>query len=89
MSWYWTLAIVLAVIVVLVSRRGESAGSRPPLPNIAPGGGTEADIDAFIRAGHKIEAIKIYRMLHHVGLKEAKDAVEARERALANPGSQA
>jgi ribosomal protein L7/L12 len=26
--------------------------------------------------GHKIDAIKVYRRLHGVGLKEAKDAVE-------------
>jgi hypothetical protein len=35
------------------------------------------EIAAAIRAGRKIEAIKLYRQAHGVGLKEAKDAVDA------------
>jgi large subunit ribosomal protein L7/L12 len=45
------------------------------------------DDDAFaaqllvhLAAGHKIEAIKLYRERTGLGLKEAKDAVEALER---------
>src|SRR5919197_80456 len=33
-------------------------------------------IDALLRRGRKIEAIKVYRELTGVGLKEAKDAVD-------------
>jgi ribosomal protein L7/L12 len=36
----------------------------------------------LLRAGQKIEAIKMYRALHGVDLKAAKDAVDARARAL-------
>ena len=38
--------------------------------------------------GHKIEAIKVYRALHGVGLKEAKEAVEqlAKQRDIGRPG---
>lgn len=39
------------------------------------------EIAAAIRAGRKIEAIKLYREAHGVGLKEAKDAVDAHETA--------
>ena len=39
-------------------------------------------IDAEICAGRKIDAIKLYREGTGEGLKEAKDAVEARERVL-------
>jgi ribosomal protein L7/L12 len=39
-------------------------------------------IDELLRAGQKIEAIKAYRALHGVGLKEAKDAIDARSRNL-------
>lgn len=41
-----------------------------------------AEIDELIRQGKKIHAIKVYR--NHTGcdLREAKDAVEARERHL-------
>jgi ribosomal protein L7/L12/outer membrane protein assembly factor BamB len=40
----------------------------------------EAEIMQFVRAGKKIEAIKEVRELSGLGLKEAKDAVEALER---------
>jgi ribosomal protein L7/L12 len=36
-----------------------------------------AEIDALVRANHKIDAIRIYRQRYNVGLKEAKDAIEA------------
>ena len=39
---------------------------------------TQADIDRLIQLGHKIQAIKVHRKLHGVGLKEAKEAVERR-----------
>jgi ribosomal protein L7/L12 len=35
------------------------------------------DVREHVRAGRKIEAIKLYREIYGVGLKEAKDAVEA------------
>ena len=38
--------------------------------------GTDRDIEQFIADGRKIEAIKLYRESHGVGLKEAKEAVE-------------
>lgn len=43
---------------------------------------TDADVDRLIELGHKIEAIKVYRALHDVGLKEAKEAVERRQREM-------
>jgi hypothetical protein len=39
-----------------------------------------AQLAVLIAAGQKIEAIKLYRERTGVGLKEAKDAVEALER---------
>ena len=44
----------------------------PTGPDIA----LDTDVVALARAGRKIEAIKRYRELTGVGLKEAKDAVE-------------
>jgi ribosomal protein L7/L12 len=38
---------------------------------------SDADIEAQIRTGQLIDAIKLYREKNGVGLKEAKDAVEA------------
>ena len=37
----------------------------------------DSEIEAQIRSGHLIDAIKLYREKNGVGLKEAKDAVEA------------
>ncbi len=54
---------------------GASRASRAtwkPDPSI-----TDAAIEAEIRAGRKIEAIKLYRQRGGSGLKEAKQAVEA------------
>jgi ribosomal protein L7/L12 len=40
----------------------------------------DSEIQELISAGRKIEAIRIYRERYGVGLKEAKEAVEALER---------
>ncbi|MHB8898059.1 MAG: hypothetical protein ACYC6Y_04875 [Thermoguttaceae bacterium] len=37
----------------------------------------ENDVVVLLRAGRKIEAVKVYRQRHRVGLKEARKAVEA------------
>ena len=34
-------------------------------------------MEGLVRAGRKIDAIKAFRARHRVGLKEAKDAVDA------------
>ena len=39
-----------------------------------------AEVQRLIHAGKKIEAIKVFREAFGIGLKEAKDAVEAIER---------
>ncbi|HET6795578.1 MAG TPA: hypothetical protein VFH40_00345 [Gemmatimonadales bacterium] len=79
MTWYWVAGIAVVVGLGVLSRRGERSG-RPGPPSGAPP--TEAQIDLHIRAGRKIEAIKLYRILHHVDLKTAKDVIDARSRDL-------
>lgn len=37
---------------------------------------TEGDLRTLVMAGRKIDAIKVYRRLHGVDLKAAKEAVE-------------
>jgi ribosomal protein L7/L12 len=81
MVWYWLAGVAVVVLLGLLSRRGErgeatfrTAGrSAPKLP---------VDIDGLLRAGRKIEAIKLYRTQHGVDLKAAKDAIDARSREL-------
>jgi len=46
-----------------------------------------AEVMQLLRAGEKIEAIKLYRQIFDVGLKEAKDAVEAMDVGLVQPVS--
>ncbi len=46
-----------------------------------------AEVVQLLRAGQKIEAIKLYRQIFDVGLKEAKDAVEAMEAGLGQPAT--
>ena len=43
-----------------------------PVPNDI----TDKDIQNLIDQGKKIQAMKSYRVLHNVGLKDAKEAIE-------------
>jgi large subunit ribosomal protein L7/L12 len=69
-----TVCIVIGVAVVvgllIVLGRGSSS------PTNLPQNATDDDVRALAKDGKKIQAIKWYRALHGVGLKEAKDAVE-------------
>lgn len=49
---------------------------RPSARATAPGDQLAAVV-TLIREGKQLDAIKLYRAQHHVGLKEAKDAVDA------------
>jgi len=75
MVWYWVAAGAVVIVLGLLSRRGE----RGPLRS---DGKLPVDIDGLLRAGRKIEAIKLYRSQHRVDLKTAKDAIDARAREL-------
>ena len=89
----WRLiAVVLAsaaLLIALLLLRGRSglaaaraAGSYPPA-----GQGSDADVAAMMARGDKLLAIRLYRELHDVGLKEAKAAVEELARDAADSTS--
>ena len=64
--------ILLAVVVVtFVTRLAYDAFQTPPPPGL-----TDADIRAELRKGNRLIAIRWYRILHGVGLKSAKEAIE-------------
>lgn len=66
------LYICIGVIVILVILKVCGTGQMPAPPeNIS-----DDDIRDLALQGQKIQAIKWYRGLHGVGLKEAKEAVE-------------
>jgi pentatricopeptide repeat protein len=79
---YWVAGIVVALLVGWMVRRGERVGggsrvARPEDLHATPG-----NIDALLREGRKLDAIKLYRLMHRVDLKAAKDAIDARSREL-------
>jgi len=69
-----TTSIFIAAAVVLLLIVLSRAGRSPH--NIDLDTATEGDIPRLLMGGHKIDAIKVYRRLHDVDLKAAKDAVE-------------
>jgi ribosomal protein L7/L12 len=68
-----TTSIIIAAVVVLLfivlSRTGRTH-------NIDVDTAVEEDITRLLMSGYKIDAIKVYRRLHDVDLKTAKEAVE-------------
>lgn len=75
-----TAAAVLVVIALVVGFAVGRRGDRPVTYTALQPPVSTPDVEALIRDGRKIEAIKRYRELHGVGLREAKDAVDALER---------
>ena len=79
----WSGLILVAVIglVFVVFFSITSSGSEKKLMDsgVLPPADktTDADIQRLVASGHKVWAIKRYRQLHGVSLKEAKDKVEA------------
>ena len=45
----------------------------------------EGDIARLLMAGHKLDAMKVYRRLHRVDLKTAKDAIDKLDATLPKP----
>ena len=70
------LVVIAALLVVNMTRRWRKQHDefiRRP----APGEVTDADVERFLAMGRKMTAIKLYREIHGVDLKTAKEAVEA------------
>ena len=62
------LVLLLAILAVFSSTKNTS---RVPREYV-----TDEDVKIYMQEGQKIEAIKLYRKIHNVGLAEAKKAVE-------------
>lgn len=90
------LVAVGGLILLLAAKNNvtvvDAPRPRPPPGVVLPSpGSTPAGLEPVVEAlgaGQKIEAIKRYRELTGVGLKEAKDAVEALERGEPVPVTQ-
>jgi hypothetical protein len=72
------IVVLLAVNYVLVTLQERREGEAPywTLEEIDGDAASDEQLQTFITRGKKIEAIKRYRELTAVGLKEAKDAIE-------------
>ncbi|UCG52926.1 MAG: hypothetical protein JSW58_05040 [Candidatus Latescibacterota bacterium] len=82
---YIILAILgFVAIVILIDRINQSKIERLRRAGVYPLPGQESDrdVERLIRLGRKIEAIKVYRTIHHVDLRTARQAVEALERQI-------
>jgi ribosomal protein L7/L12 len=73
MTLYLTLAAAAVLALVLFTKM--RSNERVRMPDGAVVGALDS-VESAIHAGRKIDAIKLYREAHHVGLKEAKEAVE-------------
>ncbi len=65
---------VVAIPFIFTSRRDAALRQSGVLP--AAGQATMADVERLVRAGQRISAIRVYREIHHVGLAEAKKAID-------------
>ena len=73
------LAVVVATVATAMAKKKVSVlRARGLYPE--EGKAAESDVVRLLQAGEKIMAIRCYRALHNVGLKEAKDAVELLEK---------
>jgi ribosomal protein L7/L12 len=72
MTIFLVAAAVIAAFLFAITR-GQGAGA-PTL--------RYSTVEAALSANRKIDAIKLYREQHHVGLKEAKEAVEEIQRTM-------
>lgn len=76
------LAVIAGVLVAgwILGRRGSSSSDEPFFIEVDRSAALESSVREPLAQGNKIEAIKAYREVTGVGLKEAKDAVEQFER---------
>lgn len=82
-SWIAGIIVVVVVLVLILRARSETR-LRPPGPQ-NPGTGN-AGVAELMRQGRKIEAVKLYRRTHSVGLTEALKAVERIEHESSRSG---
>jgi ribosomal protein L7/L12 len=69
------IAFVIVAAFFFITKGGRSEA--PDDPHAPPVPSNDAGVLMRIQRGQPIAAIKLYREIHNVGLKEAKDAVEA------------
>jgi ribosomal protein L7/L12 len=79
------VGVVLIAMLVLWLRRSQDVVVVPPAPSAQLGGDASTEVQMLLAQGKKIEAIKRVRELTGLGLKEAKDYVDALQQESAPP----
>jgi len=79
--------VVLVLLLRVLTTRGETLRAKPTYAS--PGPLTDDSVRELVLLGRKIEAIKAYRTLHGVDLKDAKHAVERLAETLPSASSAA
>ena len=84
---FWLVLGIFVMVLLSIARNQSSVASNRRLERkidlilkhlgIAPNQGVDEKIMELIKAGEKIQAIKLYREQTGAGLKEAKDYVES------------
>ena len=74
----WHIVGIVVLVVLLIDWFNRSKIKRAQASGLYPkrGQGTDEDVKRLLSHGQKIMAIKLYREIHDVGLKDAKEAVE-------------
>jgi len=77
-SFYFIMIIIIGFIAMMVfasvttgQKESRKKDKNSPKKEI-----TTEMIEEVAKSGNKLEAIKLYRELHKVGLREAKEAIE-------------
>lgn len=83
MIWYWVAGVLVAVLGVGIAvgqavTRADDDDGTVGLPPSAPAELSER-VQSLLREGKKIQAIKEVRMARSIGLKDAKELVDAIE----------
>jgi len=76
------LVVVTFILVKKSKNSSTSASSKQDIKEAISLEFTEQGIQNALANGNKVEAIKIYRIVHSVGLREAKEAVDEMYNAL-------
>ena len=79
---WWTNNIVtiggflLVILFIGILRARSEQKIRQPERYPSYSAGTDSDVERLVIQGRKIEAIKLYRQIHNVGLEESKRAID-------------
>jgi ribosomal protein L7/L12 len=77
MVLHWIIpGLIGAVAIALIFKSWRDMARRRHEILPPAGQATMADVERLVRTGERLAAIRVYREIHHVGLAEAKKAID-------------